>query len=97
MGHVAAAMPADNGAARGFQENNPTAAVNKFRIELSWLLCSLVPSELNAVREFDALTDKTKGALSDMKRTYSLKLFAGGEETQALFASLSAELKALTK
>ncbi len=44
------------------------------------------------LRSFDEETEKTKGALQGLKRTYTLKLFAGGEEAQGLFASLVKEL-----
>lgn len=39
----------------------------------------------------------TEEKLETMKRTYTLKLFAGGEEAQELFESLAKELANLTK
>lgn len=45
-----------------------------------------------AIRAFDDETERTKSALQELKRTYTLKLFAGGEEAQGLFASLVKEL-----
>ena len=41
------------------------------------------------LQAFDDETDKTKGALTELSRTYTLKLLAGGEEAQELFASLA--------
>ena len=46
---------------------------------------------------FDTETAADETRLSDMKRSYALKLFAGGEEAQSLFASLTKELRALIK
>jgi hypothetical protein len=48
-----------------------------------------LPKSLQA---FDDQTSKTEGALNELKRTYTLKLFAGGEEAQGLFATLMKEL-----
>jgi hypothetical protein len=45
-----------------------------------------------SLREFDSESKKTRSALAELKRTYTLKLFAGGEAAQELFASLSGEL-----
>lgn len=53
---------------------------------------SIVPKPVQA---FDDKTEKAKSALTTMKRTYTLKLFAGGEEAQELFASLAHELAAI--
>jgi hypothetical protein len=50
----------------------------------------IVPKEVLA---FDDETAKAKSALTNMKRTYILKLFAGGEEAKELFAALATELK----
>jgi hypothetical protein len=44
------------------------------------------------LRDFNDETAKTKSALEALKRTYTLKLFAGGEEAKELFASLTREL-----
>jgi len=48
-----------------------------------------------SVRDFDEETRKRTSALTEMKRTYTLKLFAGGEEAQGLFEALGKELKAI--
>lgn len=47
------------------------------------------------LRPFDAETAKVGKAFAALKRTYTLKLFAGGEEAQELFASLGRELAAI--
>jgi hypothetical protein len=53
------------------------------------------PSKVPALEAHSEQTRKTRAALEDMKRGYTLKLFAGGEEAQELFASLSRELEAI--
>jgi hypothetical protein len=53
------------------------------------------PSKIPGMESYDAETRKTESALTEMKRAYTLKLFAGGEEAQSLFASLADELKAI--
>jgi hypothetical protein len=45
-----------------------------------------------SLREFDAQSKEVRAGLADLKRNYTLKLFAGGEEAQELFASLAREL-----
>jgi hypothetical protein len=42
-----------------------------------------------AMKQFDAATAKVKSALAELKLTYTLKLFAGGEEAKELFALLA--------
>lgn len=46
---------------------------------------------------FDFETNARTHKLAEMKRTYTLKLFAGGEEAKELFASLAKELAAIVK
>jgi hypothetical protein len=48
-----------------------------------------------ALRDFDDTTTKVRETLSELKRTYTMKLFAGGEEAKDLFASLATELAAI--
>jgi hypothetical protein len=48
-----------------------------------------------AISQYDDETARVEKALAAMKRTYTLKLFAGGEEAQELFASLSRDLEAI--
>ncbi len=50
----------------------------------------IVPKDVLA---FDDQTLEAKSALLDLKRTYTLKLFAGDAEAQELFSALSKELK----
>ena len=52
---------------------------------------------LKPLQDFDDHTVKTRDALTRMKRTYTLKLFAGGAEAKELFTSLGKELSALTR
>ncbi len=47
------------------------------------------------IRDHDAETARTEKALADLKRSYTLKLFAGGEEAKELFASLAHELASI--
>lgn len=54
-------------------------------------------AKIEQLCKFDTETSKAKGALTEMKRTYTLKLFAGGEETQTLFASLADELASIVR
>jgi hypothetical protein len=54
-------------------------------------------SKIPDIRTFDSQTARTERCLEDLKRTYTLKLFAGGEEAKELFASLAKELAAITK
>jgi hypothetical protein len=42
--------------------------------------------------EFDSETSRTDKSISDLKRDYTLRLFAGGEEAKQLFATLANEL-----
>jgi hypothetical protein len=42
--------------------------------------------------EFDCETSRTDKCISDLKRDYTLRLFAGGEEAKQLFATLANEL-----
>jgi hypothetical protein len=49
----------------------------------------------SAIAQFDEETRKAKSALTEMKRTYTLKLFAGDAQAQELFAALTKELKAI--
>ena len=53
------------------------------------LAYSNLPQEL---LEFDAETSRTDKSISDLKRDYMLRLFAGGEEAKQLFATLANEL-----
>jgi hypothetical protein len=48
-----------------------------------------LPEEL---AEFDAETSRTDKSISDLKRDYTLRLFAGGEEAKELFATLAIEI-----
>ena len=48
--------------------------------------------KIEALREFDSESDEGNDALESLKRTYTLKLFAGGEEAQSLFATLAEDL-----
>ena len=48
-----------------------------------------------ALLDFDAETARVEKSLADLKRDYTLKLFAGGEQAQQLFASLTRELAAI--
>lgn len=66
---------------------------NQYRDEL--VLCYAMPPK--ALREFDTETERVKAILADLKRSYTLKLFAGGEEAKELFASLARELAAILK
>jgi hypothetical protein len=45
-----------------------------------------------AVLEFDAETRRRDQSMSDLKRDYTLRLFAGGEEAKELFETLAREL-----
>jgi hypothetical protein len=47
------------------------------------------PQELD---KFDEETSRGDKSMSDLKRDYTLRLFAGGEEARALFATLASEL-----
>jgi hypothetical protein len=42
--------------------------------------------------EFDEETSRGDKSMSDLKRDYTLRLFAGGEEARELFATLASEL-----
>ncbi len=53
--------------------------------------------EPRALADFDEKTKKAKGALNELRRTYTLKLFAGAEEAKELFASLTKELAAIVR
>jgi hypothetical protein len=53
------------------------------------------PNKVPTLEAHRAQTSRTKAALNEMKRGYTLKLFAGGEEAQELFASLTRELEAI--
>jgi hypothetical protein len=44
------------------------------------------------VVEFDKETSRRDKSMSDLKRDYTLRLFAGGEEARELFATLGKEL-----
>ena len=52
------------------------------------------PKELEL---FDTETNKKEDELSTMKRTYTIKLFAGGEEATELFKTLAQDLARLIK
>lgn len=52
-------------------------------------------SKVPALESHGEQTRKVKAALEEMKRGYTLKLFAGGEEAQELFASLARDLEAI--
>ena len=49
------------------------------------------------VREYNEKRRRVQHSLADLKRSYTLKLFAGGEEAKELFASLSRELAAIVR
>ena len=49
------------------------------------------------LKAHDSETSAAERHFADMRRSYTLKLFANGEEVQALFAVLAEELKAITK
>jgi len=53
--------------------------------------------EPKALRDYDEKTNMAKGALTNLKRTYTLKLFAGGEEAKELFSALARELASIVK
>jgi hypothetical protein len=61
---------------------------------LHYISSDILPKEL---LEFDDQTQERISALTRIKRTYTLKLFAGGEEAKELFASLAKELAAIVK
>jgi hypothetical protein len=44
------------------------------------------------VMEFDKETSRGDKSMSDLKRDYTLRLFAGGEEARELFATLANEI-----
>jgi len=44
------------------------------------------------LKDYDAETARVEKSLAGLKRSYTLKLFAGGEEAKELFASLAREL-----
>lgn len=46
---------------------------------------------------FDAETSRTEKRMADLKRDFTLRLFAGGEEARALFATLGDELTSIIK
>ena len=48
------------------------------------------------LKTYDEKTQKVKDELAEMKRTYTLKLFASGEEATAVFAELAKELARIT-
>ena len=52
-------------------------------------------SNPKAAEDYDVETASVQKALADLKRSYTLKLFARGEEAQELFASLARELAAM--
>jgi hypothetical protein len=47
--------------------------------------------------EFDAETSRTDKSISDLKRDYTLRLFAGGEEAKELFATLASEIAKIAR
>jgi hypothetical protein len=47
--------------------------------------------------EFDAETSRTDKSISDLKRDYTLRLFAGGEEAKELFATLVSEIAKIAR
>jgi|SRR5580700_3238803 hypothetical protein len=47
--------------------------------------------------EFDAETSRTDKSISDLKRDFTLRLFAGGEEAKELFATLAKEIANLAR
>jgi hypothetical protein len=53
-----------------------------------------LPKELSA---FDEETKRTEKKITDLKRDFTLRLFAGGEEARGLFAALSSELTKIQK
>jgi len=54
-------------------------------------------SKIGAVRDFDAKITKIEQSLAGLKRSYTMKLFAGTEETTVLFDTLMTELEKITK
>jgi hypothetical protein len=52
------------------------------------------PRELAA---FDEDTKRTQKRMTDLKRDFTLRMFANGEEARALFAALSSELTSIQK
>jgi hypothetical protein len=55
-------------------------------------LCIAYGKQPQEVLEFDAETLRRDKNMSDLKRDYTLRLFAGGEEARELFATLTSEL-----
>jgi len=53
-----------------------------------------LPKELNA---FDEQTRRTEKKILELKRDFTLRLFAGGEEARGLFSALSGELAKIQK
>jgi hypothetical protein len=49
-----------------------------------------------ALADFDKATRDGRERLSELKRSYTLKLFAGGAEAQELFNALAADISSLT-
>jgi uncharacterized protein (UPF0128 family) len=64
----------------------PTYGDNEDKLDLHY------NTKPKPVRDFDAETARVEKSLADLKRSYTLKLFAGGEEAKELFASLAREL-----
>jgi hypothetical protein len=50
-----------------------------------------------ALPAFDEETRRTEKKILDLKRDFTLRLFAGGEEARGLFAALSGELAKIQK
>jgi hypothetical protein len=55
-------------------------------------LCISYNKQPQEVVEFDKETSRRDKSISDLKRDYTLRLFAGGEEARELFATLASEL-----
>jgi hypothetical protein len=67
---------------RGFLVGSCGAEINRLTVGYS--------PRPKALTDFDAETARVEKALADIKRSYTLKLFARGEEAKELFASLGA-------
>jgi hypothetical protein len=55
-------------------------------------LCISRQDRPKPLKDFDRDTAANQKRLADARRSYTMKLFAGGEEAQQLFASLAREL-----
>lgn len=55
------------------------------------------PDAPKLIKDFDAETTKHEKQLTNLKRTYTVKLFAGGEEAKDLLAALARELALIVK